>query len=167
MSTDRPDGTPYAPRSGPVSRSQREVTLMSRAPKGLAIRDQRTRRFARRLMVAFPWLTPADRGLVMSFCQVKILVDECYAKIRLDGLTRSDGHPHYLLSEFRSLVRVEADLAGRLGLTPRDRAQMRASSTTAALERVDLTRVEKILRARGAEPALEDGEIDADNSGSD
>lgn len=152
-----------------------------RSAKGLRVRDLRTRRLARRIRTAWPWLTDADRDLIRAFAQVQILADEAYVKIRTEGIVRQNGQPHPLLGEFRSLIKVQAGLAGRLGLSPRDRVAMQATSTTAALEKIDLRRVDQILRARrGTAPVNRDGDDapviepnseidgdDADDSGSD
>ncbi len=175
MNTEDTKG-PFLPRDDPDRDGK--LVLYARSAKGLRVRDQRTRRLSRRIMRSFPWLTVADRDLVMALCQVKLLADECFAKVRLEGIVRATGQPHYLLAEFRSLIRTEADLAGRLGLSPRDRAVMQATSTGAALERIDLKRVDRILRARRGEapvngddgdaPVIEaNGEADADDAGSD
>jgi hypothetical protein len=103
----------------------RQVRPYTKAPKGLRIRDERVRRQARRTLAAYPHLLELDRDVVRAKCQVSILREELYMKIRTEGVVRPDGQPHALLSEFRGLVKVEADLAGRLGMTPRDRAMMR------------------------------------------
>ena len=169
------DKTPFLTREDPDRDGGRRLTLYARSPKGLRVRDERTRRLARRVIKAFPWLTVADRDMVSAFCQVKLLADECFAKIRAEGITRSNGQPHYLLTEFRSLIRVEADLAGRLGLSPRDRAAMQANSTGAALDRIDLKRVDRILRARRGNGDGDDAPVtetngepdDTDDLGSD
>ena len=154
----------------------RKIVLYTRAPKGVRVRDIRTQRLARRIQLAFPWLTGADKTLIRAFAQVEILRDEIYAKVRAEGVVRSKtGQPHPLLSEFRNLTRTLADLAGRLGLSPRDRAAMQTNSTNAALGRIDLKRVDQILRARRGTEPVDDAPIieangetdDADDSGSD
>jgi hypothetical protein len=176
MNTDDTRG-PFLPRAE-AARGRKLVPYV-RSAKGVRVRDLRTRRLARRILTAWPWLTDADKDLVRAFAQIQILADEAFAKIRAEGIVRpTTGQPHPLLSEFRALIRTEADLAGRLGLSPRDRAAMQASSTGAALERIDLKRVDRILRARrsgtpvngdgGDAPIIEaNGEVDADDPGSD
>ncbi len=99
-------------------------------------------------------MTPADEPLARSFAQLEILSAEAYEKIRREGISR-DGRPHYLLQEFRNLRRVHADIAGRLGLSPRDRAQMKSAQTSAAIDSIDLKRVERIIRARRGDEVIE------------
>jgi phage terminase small subunit len=159
-------------RGGRVSDSV--PAIYSKAPKGVRIRDARVSLMARRVSRAFPWINPsADRELVRLFCQLVILSDECYAKVRLEGIVNpKTGVPHRLLCEFRACARVLADVSGRLGLSPRDRAQLQSSSTSAALDRIDLGRVDRILKARtGGASANGDAEIEevspsADDDGS-
>lgn len=161
----RPDKTTYMRPDDP--QPNRKLTLYSRGAKGVRIRDERVRRLSRRIMTGFAWLTPADRDLIRAYCQVQILADEAFAKVRVDGLVRPSGQPHPLLGEFRNLIKVQADLAGRLGLSPRDRAIMKSNSTTAALERIDLTRVDRILRARGRGAEPDDASVIEENNGND
>jgi phage terminase small subunit len=65
-------------------------------------------------------LTDADKGLVRALCQIQTLGEECYARVRNEGIMLRKDKPHPLIAEFRQLVKVEADLAGRLGLSPRE-----------------------------------------------
>jgi hypothetical protein len=109
---------------------------------------------------AFPWLTPADEALLRNFVQLNLLADQCYQKIAVEGVARPSGAPHMLLSEFRNLSRTAADIAGRLGLSPRDRAMMRSTSPAAVLEEVDVRRINGVL-GYGSEPT------DFDSEGSD
>ncbi|MGO9450789.1 MAG: hypothetical protein ACLQDV_07030 [Candidatus Binataceae bacterium] len=131
--------------------------LYSLAARGVRIRDIRTRRLARRFVKACGWLIAADQPMVRAFAQLEILAEEAYAKIVADGIVNADGAPHRLLLEYRSLRRVQADIAGRLGLSPRDRTQMKSASTAAALEGIDVARIDRILkRAKADDAALQE-----------
>jgi hypothetical protein len=145
--------------------------IYSKAPKGLHIRNERVARMTRRLLHAFPWLTQADHALVRCFCMVTILSEESFAKIDAEGLTRKSGGPHLLLADFRSLVRTQAFIASRLGLSPVDRSQMlsNGASTALVLDSLDLRGVNRILKQRGGgdqlvvasaepKPVLDDGD---------
>ncbi len=137
---------------------QREAPrLYTRAAKGVRIRDIRTRRLARRIVKACGWMVAADQPMVRAFAQLEILAEEAYAKIIADGIVNADGAPNRLLLEYRSLRRVQADIAGRLGLSPRDRAQMKSASTAAALEGIDVAKIDRILkRAKADDAALQE-----------
>jgi hypothetical protein len=154
-------GENYLPEH--LRQKENSVHLYSRGAKGVAIRDVRTRRLASTYRKAFPWLEAADTVLLRTFVQVSLLADEIYSKITKEGVTRPTGQPHPLLGEFRNYSRTAADLAGRLGLSPRDRAQMKANSTTAALDTIDLDRINKVLdhgherELESVEPAALDG----------
>ncbi len=144
--------------------------LYTRGAKGVRIRDERTRRLARRIINACPWMIDTDQPLVRGFAQLEILSEEAYAKIIAEGIINAEGTPHKLLSEFRSLRRVQADIAGRLGLSPRDRAQMQSVSTSAAIEGIDLAKIDRILKRTGSsDEALSDSnpETPEDNGNND
>ena len=162
--------------SGRGENAGRRIQLYSQSPKGIKVRDIRSIRLARRLILAFPWLEKPDFALVKTYAQVAILTDECYALIRQQGIVRKDGSPHRFLAEFRNLARTSADLAGRLGLSPRDRALMKSLNTTGALERIDVKRINELIEARNRtkvptlsnqEEVIENNNGDEGNSGGD
>jgi hypothetical protein len=108
----------------------------------------------------FPWLTPADEALLRGFVHLNEFAEETYQRIKRDGgPIRPSGAPHPSLGEFRNLHKTIADYAGRLGLSPRDRAMMRSNSPAAVLEEVDVKRINKVL-GYGSEPT----DIDSDGS---
>jgi hypothetical protein len=136
------DADPKARKSGYLrgrgESAGRKIALYSRSPKGLRVRENRSYRLARRLIQLFPFLEKPDFYLMKSFAQVTILIDECYVLIKQEGIRRKNGDPHRFLPELRNLYRVQGDLASRLGLTPRDRAVMKANLTDSALDLAEL-----------------------------
>jgi phage terminase small subunit len=128
------DGTKHAP-----------VRLFSKAPRAVKIRDERVRRLARKIARECPWLQAVDGFMLRAFAELQLLAEECYARIRNEGVS-IDGKPHHLLVEFRSLTRVQLSLAAALGLVPNARESMQAVSTASALAGIDLGKVEKIMQ---------------------
>jgi hypothetical protein len=127
--------------------------LFTRAARGVRIRDLRTRRLARRIVKACGWMVAADQPMVRAFAQLEIPAEEAFAKIVADGIVNAEGVPHRLLLEYRSLRRVQADIGGRLGLSPRDRATMQSASTAAALDSIDYAKIDRIMKqAEGEDP---------------
>jgi phage terminase small subunit len=120
--------------SAPAPRSRAVVKLK---------RDEAVRRLCRKIVVACPWITPADGPTVRAWCQFERLALEAYERLRADGLMRSDGTPHPLLGELTKLRRAQVQLGSQLGIGPRARSEVASSSRTMPLD-IDLDRVETV-----------------------
>jgi hypothetical protein len=145
-----------------------QLRLYTKAMKGLRIRDVRSTRLARKLMGAAPWLQTVDGPMTRAFAQLETLAEEAYAKIRLDGLVNPEtGAPHKLLTEYRSLRRVQAGIAAGLGFLPRDRESMQAISAQSALDRIDNRRVSTIIEQMRSDQEAQEAHADGDAEPSD
>jgi phage terminase small subunit len=107
-----------------------EIVTSPTPPRRLARikRDEAVRRLSRKVVVACPWVTPADGPIVRAWAQLERLSMEAYTKLQAEGIMRDDGSPHPLLAELTRLRRAQSQIGSQIGLGPRARTELHTGS---------------------------------------
>ena len=96
-----------------------------KAKPGLVLRERRVRRLAERLKAVCPWITDADMNAARAYCEMEILVSQCYAALRNAGVINERGEVRRLFHDYRQMRMAQLMYASALGLTPAARLALR------------------------------------------
>jgi hypothetical protein len=119
-------------------------------------RDQRVRRVETNIR---PDISddPVDRRMWKHWAQLEVTGDTIYARLVAEGVVRSDGTPHPLISDLVRVRRAQAQIANQLGLGPRGRAEIQALPRAIDMDGA-FERIERAHKERHGEEVVEDVE---------
>jgi len=133
--SDRPKKKPGGPRKPgskrplslrPPGRPRSPARLRLDSVRAMKLRAQRTRYYLARIKRLLPWIEPADYPIARAWIEMELLAAACAEQLFEFGVKSPGGRPDPMLSELRSLRRVQLSYAVALGLGPAARQMLQA-----------------------------------------